>query len=149
MRACYDCSMFCLHDYRNCIVWHLLFVTFFAGCRLEDKEPRSLRAHDQIYSGIAHAPRAELGPRYCRHCHGSQLEGGKNGEPSCLQCHGQNWQDIDGNTSRAPDDHTYKYGIFMHHPGNVPSTCNSCHGNTGNASLSTPACLSCHDAIWE
>jgi len=90
-----------------------------ASCSVEKPEKKNIRGHYLDYDGVAHAVPATKALRYCVQCHGSNLEGGTDGEPSCLRCHGENWLKYDASTSAAPSSHTVgKTGslyTYMHH----------------------------------
>ena len=47
--------------------------------------------HTSGKQGVRHAPNATKPETNCLECHGSDLKGGTNGEPSCYSCHGQVW----------------------------------------------------------
>ncbi len=89
------------------------------GCSVEKPQTVEIRGHFLDYDGVAHAAPANKALRYCVQCHGNQLEGGINDEPSCLKCHGENWLKYDASTSAAPSTHTVsKVGslyTYMHH----------------------------------
>ena len=52
-------------------------------------------AHTVSFDGHLHAPNYCTPLQYCARCHGSQLRGGSNGEPSCTACHGEKWTEPD------------------------------------------------------
>ena len=47
--------------------------------------------HTNFKGGAAHGPGAGNATVNCVACHGADLRGGTNGEPSCFSCHGQKW----------------------------------------------------------
>ncbi len=47
--------------------------------------------HTDFKGGAAHAPGAGNATVNCVACHGADLRGGTDGEPSCFTCHGQKW----------------------------------------------------------
>jgi hypothetical protein len=47
--------------------------------------------HTVIQAGVAHAPGLQNPAQECTACHGADLRGGANGEPSCFSCHGRVW----------------------------------------------------------
>ncbi len=47
--------------------------------------------HDVRISGVFHANGLNAPTQNCTQCHGADLRGGDNGEPSCFSCHGQVW----------------------------------------------------------
>lgn len=130
----------------------LLWIIVSHGCSLEERKSREIRGHTVKFDGVEHGFAAAKGPRYCQLCHGPKLEGGQNGEPSCFQCHGLNWNDIDPEASLAPADHTVINGIYHHHPNrNAPlDTCVNCHGAQlqGDAERVSPSCYLCHEKKW-
>ncbi|SMF05458.1 hypothetical protein [Pseudobacteriovorax antillogorgiicola] len=130
----------------------MLILGSLSGCSLESEGLRSIRAHSYGFLGIAHAVPMKKAERYCQYCHGENLVGGDQGEPSCYQCHGRRWRDGDPFESAAPDDHTVVNGIYRHHPDlETPlTTCVNCHGSSleGNGTDDTPSCYLCHGQLW-
>jgi hypothetical protein len=49
--------------------------------------------HTVSQSGRFHAPGLANPQENCAGCHGQNLRGGANGEPSCFLCHRQVWND--------------------------------------------------------
>ena len=47
--------------------------------------------HTVVMDGVPHSPGLNAPAENCSGCHGSDLRGGDNGEPSCFSCHGQKW----------------------------------------------------------
>ena len=47
--------------------------------------------HTVSQGGRLHAPGLNNPQENCASCHGQDLRGGANGEPSCFQCHGNVW----------------------------------------------------------
>ena len=47
--------------------------------------------HTLVIDGVAHAPGAASARVACTECHGADLRGGDDGEPSCFRCHGTVW----------------------------------------------------------
>jgi len=47
--------------------------------------------HTVFKSGVAHAPGLETPLQNCTTCHGANLQGGADGQPSCTSCHGVKW----------------------------------------------------------
>ena len=47
--------------------------------------------HNQREEGVLHASDKKKPAQDCAPCHGSDLRGGPNGEPSCYRCHGKKW----------------------------------------------------------
>jgi len=48
-------------------------------------------SHTVIQDGVPHAPGLNDPMQNCTSCHGADLRGGSNGQPSCFTCHGQKW----------------------------------------------------------
>lgn len=143
---------------RSAIVNHLGFVLLavlgisflWPACSFEEGPTPKIRGHTESYRGVAHGKFAVKGMRYCTKCHGAQLLGGENGEFSCFKCHGQKWQETDGNVRYAPESHTeLRGGKWFHHPGglNAPTDCVGCHGSDLKGSTG-PSCVLCHDPKW-
>lgn len=81
----------------------------------------------------------------CSACHGSSLQGGSHGEPSCTSCHGPLW--TDPNCGKLSNIHTVNLGGVFHKPNYcLPyQNCSACHGvNLRGGSGGQPSCLSCH-----
>ena len=53
----------------------------------EDAPP----GHTVVRDGVAHALGLNDPTQECTGCHGADLRGGANGEPSCFSCHGREW----------------------------------------------------------
>lgn len=141
--------------YRAGILALLLAISghFVSACSLEDRKESTVRAHDDNIQGVSHAFTSKSGPRYCKQCHGTALQGGGNGEPSCFQCHGENWDPIDADTPRGDADHTVDNGGFLHHSGIASPTtnCTACHGANLQGDLQktgNPSCFLCHEQKW-
>lgn len=136
----------------GCIVLSIFVSVFMLACSLEPAGLRNIRAHVVDKGGVVHAEPSLRATRYCQYCHGINLEGGLAGEPSCLQCHGQRWQDFEPSDSFAPQDHVSDHGGFRHHPdfANPWQTCTACHGADlqGQLDEGTPSCYLCHDQKW-
>jgi len=47
--------------------------------------------HTVFKSGVAHAPGLNNPLQNCTTCHGANLQGGADGQPSCTSCHGVKW----------------------------------------------------------
>jgi len=47
--------------------------------------------HTVMEGGVAHAPGLNNPFVNCTNCHGANLQGGSDGEPSCTKCHGVKW----------------------------------------------------------
>ena len=47
--------------------------------------------HTVLRGGIPHRPGLDDPLQNCTSCHGSNLQGGAEGEPSCTTCHGTKW----------------------------------------------------------
>jgi hypothetical protein len=65
------------------------------GCDDDDDEftgPSNAPAsHTISKDGVRHLPGLNEPEANCTACHGADLRGGGNGEPSCFTCHGQKW----------------------------------------------------------
>ena len=48
-------------------------------------------SHTVNEDGVRHLPGLMDPQANCTACHGADLMGGNNGEPSCFSCHGQEW----------------------------------------------------------
>ena len=47
--------------------------------------------HTVVKDGVFHAPGLNSPEGTCSACHGADLMGGTNGQPSCFSCHGKKW----------------------------------------------------------
>ena len=66
------------------------------GCSDDDDDgptgPSNAPAsHTVSEDGVRHLPGLNDPETNCVACHGADLRGGENGEPSCFTCHGQKW----------------------------------------------------------
>jgi len=138
---------------KNSLAIMIIFGLMVSACSLDQPKPRQIRAHTDLIDGVAHAFPALKGPRYCQECHGASLAGGSAGQPSCWQCHGENWTAISPDTSLAPADHTVLMGGYRHHPNyqSPNGTCETCHGANlaGDGRNGHPSCYLCHGAVWQ
>ena len=116
---------------------------------------KKIRAHGLNINGVMHAQPSLNAERYCSECHGQNLVGGGNGEPSCYQCHGKSWTDNERSfaITNAPADHTEVISGFHHNPAHSEAeiVCSACHGEQleGVGGSGTPPCLLCHGPLWE
>jgi len=71
----------------------LLAICVSAGCGDDDSTaPENAPAgHTVVRDGVAHAPGLNDPQQNCVDCHGADLRGGDEGEPSCFSCHGRVW----------------------------------------------------------
>jgi hypothetical protein len=100
--------------------------------------------HTLSLGGVLHGPNPCRPQGVCTSCHGGNLEGGSNGEPSCTQCHGAFWSNPDCGTNT----HTVNLGGVFHKPNYCRpyQNCTSCHGaNLRGGTSGQPSCLSCHN----
>jgi len=115
------------------------------SCHTQNKwKDCASRPHNSYLRGIGHAADACRALQECVQCHGSNLRGGLNGEPSCYQCHSDRWNRQDCGTSI----HTENKGGVFHAPNYCRpyQNCTSCHGqDLRGGSDGEPSCLSCHN----
>ena len=73
----------------------LSLLCLLIGCGSDDTSPVGTNPpppnHTVSQSGRLHAPGLCQPQQNCASCHGDDLRGGSNGEPSCFQCHGAEW----------------------------------------------------------
>ena len=62
------------------------------GCDSKTAPEDAPDGHTTVKDGIPHAPGLNNPTESCVGCHGTTLEGGDGGEPSCFSCHGQEWR---------------------------------------------------------
>jgi hypothetical protein len=79
-------------------MWRLSFlacVTVFGSalaCGSESTLPEDAPpGHTVNQDGVAHAPGLNDPTQNCTACHGDDLMGGTEGQPSCYSCHGKKW----------------------------------------------------------
>jgi hypothetical protein len=67
-------------------------VVSVASCGDDPTAPEDApEGHTVVVDGVTHAPGLQNPAANCVECHGAQLTGGTDGEPSCFSCHGQKW----------------------------------------------------------
>lgn len=132
--------------------WAALLLLLLCGCSPDDADSRNISGHFTSMKGVFHGEPKEFAERYCETCHGTNLTGGTELQPSCFQCHGRTWNVIPSDISRAPADHTTDMKGFRHHPQlkNPMGFCNACHGFKleGGLTQRTPSCYLCHAKKW-
>ena len=70
----------------------LALVTAFQACSHSSTAPADApEGHTVMKSGVAHAPGLNNPLVNCTTCHGANLQGGAEGQPSCTTCHGVKW----------------------------------------------------------
>ena len=62
-----------------------------AGCSSPTRPAHVPEDHTVEHGGAFHAPGLKDPTSQCTTCHGPNLAGGTDGEPSCFSCHGQKW----------------------------------------------------------
>lgn len=74
------------------VICCLVFAVAACGDDDEPTNPADDPAgHTVFEDGVPHAPGLALPAQNCTQCHGADLLGGANGEPSCFSCHGRLW----------------------------------------------------------
>ena len=71
----------------------LVLAAGLAACDDDDDYGPSNAPADHTVSqdGVRHLSGLRDPENHCTGCHGTDLRGGENDEPSCYQCHGQEW----------------------------------------------------------
>lgn len=70
----------------------LLLLMATPGCSDDSSTPEDApEGHTVIKDGVGHAPGLDTPLENCTTCHGSNLQGGSAGQPSCTSCHGVKW----------------------------------------------------------
>ena len=98
--------------------------------------------HDQKLGGVYHVTGYCDPATNCVRCHGADLKGGANSEPSCYKCHGELWKTCGQNIG-----HDVNLGGIMHAKNYcLPyQNCTECHGvNLRGGPNGQPSCLKCH-----
>jgi hypothetical protein len=122
-----------------------------------NNEPSCYKCHGSIWEGNFSGHTVALGgvnhrPNYCSpyqncaSCHGQDLRGGANGEPSCLKCHNQSkWKNC------GPIQHNLREEGVLHAMDNKKPDqyCTACHGaNLRGGFNSESSCYKCHGKEW-
>jgi len=69
-----------------------LALLLISACNDTVTAPEGVPAsHTVRHGGAFHAPGLQSPAANCASCHGNDLTGGVNGEPSCFSCHGRKW----------------------------------------------------------
>jgi len=77
---------------RGAALMALALVLGFLGCSDSSTAPADApEGHTVRRGGVAHATGLSNPLANCTTCHGPDLRGGPNGQPSCFSCHGQKW----------------------------------------------------------
>ncbi len=79
--------------------WALVAGLLLTGCGTTDTLPADPAgdsnelpaSHTDLEGGVAHMPGKSNPTTNCVSCHGQDLRGGDDGEPSCYSCHGRVW----------------------------------------------------------
>jgi hypothetical protein len=108
-----------------------------------------LNVHTLAIKGVLHGANPCKPQGVCTQCHGTNLDGGTNGEPSCTKCHGPHWTSVECGTNT----HTVNLGGIFHKPNYCYpyQNCTACHGpNLRGGTSGQPSCLQCHtDKNWQ
>ncbi|MGD8727726.1 MAG: hypothetical protein PVH40_08780 [Gemmatimonadales bacterium] len=82
-----------LHSQAIAILLTLCIAGMGAACSDDDGSgpDDDTDTHTVIRGGVAHAPGLNDPVANCTQCHGADLQGGTDEEPSCFTCHGQKW----------------------------------------------------------
>jgi hypothetical protein len=103
--------------------------------------------HNVSLGSKLHQPNYCTPYQNCKSCHGQDLRGGTNGEPSCIKCHTQtNWKNC------GTVQHNKNQGGVQHAMDNRKpmQDCTPCHGVTILGGYNNePSCYKCHGSIWE
>ena len=74
------------------VIAMVLWCSLAIACSSDPAAPEDAPAgHTVVLDGVAHSPGLSAPQENCSDCHGSDLRGGGDGEPSCFTCHGQKW----------------------------------------------------------
>ena len=72
--------------------WWLGLVVLAAACSSSSTAPADApEGHTVRKGGAYHAPGLNDPMTSCTNCHGADLTGGAQGQPSCFTCHGKKW----------------------------------------------------------
>jgi len=103
--------------------------------------------HTVSLGGVGHGPNYCFPYQNCTSCHGSNLRGGSNGEPSCLKCHNQTkWMNC-GSVQHNHGMEGVRHATNLCKPLN---DCVQCHGNSLQGGPNgEPRCTKCHGQLWQ
>ncbi len=104
-------------------------------------------SHTDNLGGVFHG-RGYCRPyQECAACHGTNLQGGAGGEPSCLECHTQKkWMNC-GSTQHNQSQDGVKHASGFCQP---QANCTPCHGaDLRGGKNSEPSCTRCHGEKWK
>lgn len=74
------------------LITMLFFAVSVGACGDSSTAPDTApQGHSVIKDGVAHMPGLETPTNGCVQCHGDDLMGGTDDEPSCYACHGKKW----------------------------------------------------------
>ncbi len=77
---------------RSSLLAAVVLVCLGIGCSDSATVPADApEGHTVMKDGVPHKPGLNDPVANCATCHGADLRGGANGEPSCFSCHGQKW----------------------------------------------------------
>ncbi len=115
--------------------------------RTKGEDELIFASHESLLGGIPHAGFYCLAESSCTECHGSDLKGGADGQPSCLQCHGPVWQLCGQNTPHEVVFEGASHALGYCGP---YQNCGGCHGvDLRGGPDGQPSCLVCHDQnVW-
>jgi mono/diheme cytochrome c family protein len=77
--------------------WVVLLALFVSAgglyaCDSDPIRPEGVpESHTAVKGNAFHMPGLRAPEENCVQCHGADLMGGANGEPSCYSCHGEKW----------------------------------------------------------
>jgi hypothetical protein len=70
----------------------LILVAALPSCSDSSTSPDNAPpGHTVLQDGVPHRPGLNDPLQNCTSCHGSNLQGGSEGQPSCTKCHGVKW----------------------------------------------------------
>jgi hypothetical protein len=69
----------------------VLAAAFLFGCSDTTAPAGPAPSHTINQGGHWHMPGLRSPQGVCTTCHGADLQGGANGQPSCYSCHGKTW----------------------------------------------------------
>jgi hypothetical protein len=103
-------------------------------------------SHSVALGGKLHRPDYCAPYQNCTSCHGQDLRGGANGEPSCLKCHTQSkWKNC------GTVQHNRREEGVLHAMNNKKpeQDCTPCHGaNLRGGPNGESSCYKCHGKEW-
>ncbi|MFH1729350.1 MAG: hypothetical protein ABIA04_13155 [Pseudomonadota bacterium] len=137
--VCHGSSLQGSSSYSSCYKCHSNLWTMV---KTEDASSHAPSTHTNSLGGINHNTGYLLPTSNCTSCHGSDLSGGDNNQPSCYLCHFNEWSSVSHSTSLGGYLHAANYS-------SPTENCIICHGSDlRGGDDGEPSCYKCHGNEW-